>query len=227
MLYRSKCLATAAAVSFSCAVSLHAESLKPIGAIAIPGNPINQFGAMIVDQASGLGYLAEKDNKGIVVFDTKTDTFVKRIGGFGGNNAKGELAGPNGVLVVNNGAELWVSDGDSTVRVVNIKSGAVASVIQTGGKERANAMGYNPVDGVVIVANSNEEVPYINLISTAPDHKIIAKIPVPDSAENIERSVFHAASSMFYTAIPVLVSDRSKGILAQIDAKSGKLISRQ
>ncbi len=205
--------------------SADGQDLQQIARIAIPGNPINQFGALTIDPASGLGYFAEKDNKGIVVFDTRTNAFVKRLTGFGGRNAKGELAGPNGVIAVNNGAQLWVSEGDSSVRIVDLAKGAVTATLVTGGVERANAMGYDSIHGVVLVANSNEPTPFLSLISTQPDHAIIAKIPVPQSAENIERSVFHAASGMFYTAIPVLSQDKSKGILAQTDAQSGRLVA--
>ena len=218
--------AAMAAALLASASGADAQNLKEVGRIAIPGVPIDNFAVLTIDQTSGLGYLAEKENTGVVVFDTKSDSFVKRIsgGGLGGNNAKGQLAGPNGVAVVNSGAELWVSDGDSVVRIVDLKTGQVTATIATGGKERANAMGYDPVNGVVLVANSNEDPPYITLISTAPDRKVIAKIPVPESAENIERTVFHAASGMFYTAIPVLARDKTKGIMAQIESKTGQLV---
>ena len=83
---------------------------------------------------------------------------------------------------------------------------------------------FDPNSGVVIVANSNEEPPFLNLISTQPGHKILAKIPIAESAENIERSAYHARSGMFYTVIPVLAADKSKGLIAQTDSKSGKLV---
>ena len=111
-------------IAFSCALSTlvafaaSAQELKEAARITIPGKPINLFGAMLIDQASGRGYLAERDNKGVVVFDAKTNQFVTRIEGLGGNNAKGQLAGPNGVIVVNEGRELWVSDGDSAVKEI-------------------------------------------------------------------------------------------------------------
>ena len=41
-------------------------------------------GIMDIDQTTGLGYLADKTNKSVVVFDTKTDKFVARIAGFVG-----------------------------------------------------------------------------------------------------------------------------------------------
>jgi DNA-binding beta-propeller fold protein YncE len=109
--------------------------------------------------------------------------------------------------------------------VVDLKAGKITSTFSTGGKLRANGMAFNPKDKIVIVANSNDEpAPFLSLVSSEPDHKVVAKIPMPDSAENLERSAYHAPSGMFYTVIPVLKSEKPIGGMAQIDAKSGKLI---
>jgi len=196
--------------------------LKHVGEISIPGEPTTDIGIMDIDQTSGLGYLADKTNKSIIVFDTKTDKFVARIPGFVGRLKDGNASGPNGVVVVKGGAELWVSDGDSTIKVIDTKSGKITGNIATAGTKRANGMALG--EEVVIVANSNDDPPYLSLISTAPGNKILAKIPMPQSGENLERSAYHAPSGMFYTAIPVLRSDSTKGLLAQTDAKSGKLV---
>jgi hypothetical protein len=219
---QAKLLFTAAAIALASVATTQAEGLKQVGTIAIPGEPVNGFGVMAIDQATGLGYLADKDNKGVVVFDTKADKYVSRIGGFVGQTKNGDASGPNGVLVV--GTELWVSDGDSTIKIVDLKSGSIATTIATGGKVRANAMALDPNHKIVIVANSNDEPPFLSLISAGSDRKILAKIPIEDSAENIERSAYHAPSGMFYTAIPVLRSDQSKGGLVQTDARNGKLV---
>jgi DNA-binding beta-propeller fold protein YncE len=210
----------------------HAQNFKQVGTIAIPGAPINQYGVLTIDQASGLGYLADKDNKAIVVFDTKTDKFVSRITGFVGMTRNGDTSGPNGLAVVNSGrniyspAELWVSDGDSTIKVMDIASGKLATTISTSGKSRANAMAFSPQAQVVIVANSNDDPPFLSLVSVDPkqEHKVVANIPIPQSAENIERSAYHAPSGTFFTVIPVQRADKTKGLIAQTDPKSGKLV---
>jgi DNA-binding beta-propeller fold protein YncE len=202
----------------------HSQALKQVGTLQIPGEPISNYGVLTIDQSTGLGYLADKDNKAVVVFDTKTDQYVGRITGFVGMTKNGNAAGPNGLAVVRGGAELWVSDGDSTIKVVDLKTNTIASTISTGGKLRANAMAVDPNRRVVIVANSNDEVPFFSLISAEPGHKLVAKLPMPQSAENLERSVWHAPSSMFYTAIPVSSADKSKGLLAQTDPKSGTIV---
>jgi len=201
-----------------------AADLKQVGTIALPGTPINQFGIMAINQRTGLGYLADKDNSAVVVFDTKTDKFVSRIVGFVGMAKSGNASGPNGVAVVNDGSEIWVSDGDSTIKVIDANTGAITATIATGGKVRANGMAFDPIDRVVIVANSNDDPPFLSLISSGPDRKILARIPVPESGENLERSAYHTPSGMFYTVIPVMRADPAKGLMAQTDPKSGKIV---
>jgi len=184
---RSISLFTATVATLALAGSAQAQGLKQIATIALPDTPITQLGVMTIDQTTGLGYLAEKDNKAVVVFDTKTDKYVSRIAGFIGQTKSGNASGPNGVLVVDGGAQLWVSDGDSTIKIVDLKTGKIAATLATGGKVRANAMALDPKDGIVIAANSDDDPPFLNLISTAPDQKILAKIPVAESGENLER----------------------------------------
>ena len=222
----------ATAVALACAGSADAQTFKQVARIEIPGTPIENYGVMTIDQATGLGYLADKDNKAVVVFDTRTDKYVTRIGGFVGMTGNGNTSGPNGLAVVNSGPniysppELWVSDGDSTVKVIDLQSGKIAATIHTGGTSRANAMAFDPKNQVVIVANSNDEVPFFSLISIDPKqkHRVVAKLPVPQSSENLERSAWHAPSGTFYTAIPVFSADKSKGLLAQTDPKSGTIV---
>lgn len=206
------------------ATAAHAAGLKQVGEITIPGDPATDIGIMTIDQATGLGYLADKTNKSVVVFDSKTDRFVARIAGFVGRLKDGDASGPNGVVIAKPGAELWVSDGDSTIKVINTKTNTIIGTIATGGTKRANGMALAEDLGLVITANSNDDPPFLSLISTAPDRKIVAKIPIPDSAENLERSAYHAPTQMFYTAIPVSKRDATKGLLAQIDAKRGTLV---
>ncbi len=216
--------ATVLASAVALAGTAQAQGLKQVGAIAIPGGPINSFGVMYIDPGSGLGYLADKDNKAVDIIDTRTDTYVGRIAGFTGSANGGASAGPNGIIAVNDGAELWVSDGDSTIKVIEPKSGKVIGTIATGGKKRANAMAYDPKDHLVIVANPNDQPAFLSLVSTEPGHRIVAKIPVEDAAESLERSDYHAASGTFYTDVPILRADHTRGALAQTDPKTGKLV---
>src|ERR1700681_3678903 len=94
-------LLATAAIAFAGAT--HAQGLKQVASIAIPGGPINTFGVMFIDQGTGLGYLADKDNKAVDIIDTKTDTYVGRIAGFTGTTSSGSTSGPNGIISINDG----------------------------------------------------------------------------------------------------------------------------
>src|SRR5262249_24302444 len=209
-----------AAAALALAAPAHAQGLKQVGTIPIPNGPvgpINQYGVLTIDQDSGLGYLADKDNRRVVVFDTKTDKYVSRIAGFMGMTNDGNTSGPNGLAVV--GGNLWVTDGDSSFTVVNTKVEMITAKLSTGGTAPANAMAYDPNGKVVIIANSNDEPPFLSLISTEPGYRIVAKIPIPQSGENLERSAYHAPSGTFFTVIPVQSADKTKGLIAQTDPK--------
>jgi hypothetical protein len=211
---------------FGCSLS-HAEDFRQTGSIAIPGAAINSFGVLLVDAKTGLGFLADKDNKALVIFDTRTDSFVARVSGFVGAVKDGNLAGPNGVVGVDGNQpgshEIWVSDGDSTIKIVDPQSKKIVEMISTGGKRRANGMAYDPEHRVVLVANSNDDPPFLSLISTAPGHLVVARMPIDDSAENIERSVYLAKTGKFYTVLPVLKSAPDGGGVLEIDAATGKI----
>ena len=55
---------------------------------------------------------------------------------------------------------------NSSVTVIDTKSATPKARIVTGGKARANGMAFDPNTKVVIVANSNDEPPFLSLIST-------------------------------------------------------------
>src|SRR5262245_24703078 len=154
MKLRSTSVIVAALAAMISASSAQTGGLKQVAEISIPGDPITDIGIMDIDQTTGLGYLADKTNKSVVVFDTKTDKFVSRILGFVGLLKDGNASGPNGVVVVKGGGEVWVSDGDSTIKVIDTRSGKIAATITTGGTKRANGRAMGEDIGAVVVANS-------------------------------------------------------------------------
>ena len=55
----------AAVAAMISASSAQAAGLKQVGEIAMPGDMITDIGIMAIDQATGLGYLADKTNKSV------------------------------------------------------------------------------------------------------------------------------------------------------------------
>lgn len=198
--------------------------MRLIGTIAIPGDPLESYDISYVDQTTHKLYLADRTNKSIDIFDVKTSAFVGRVGGFVGFTGGNGTAGPNGVTTANNGAEVWAGDGDSTVKVIDLKSMKITDTISTGGKKRADEVAYAPKDQVFIVANDGDDPPFLTLISTKPGHKIIGKIVFEHATGGIEQPQYNPDDGMFYVDIPELDKQKTKGALAVIDPKTARLV---
>jgi len=221
-------VATVAAIGLGSAGSAQAGAakLKQIGTIANPAGPIDGFDISFVDQKTQRYYLADRSNKSVDVFDAKTDKFIGSVGGFVGVTMKNgkpnnDTSGPDGVVVV--GGEVWAGDGDSTIKVIDIKTMKIVDTIKTGGTTRVDEMAYDPKDSVFIGVNNAEEPPFATLVSTKKGHKIIAKIAFDDATDGAEQPAYNPADGMFYVAIPELKKDAKKGGVAVIDPK-GKLV---
>jgi DNA-binding beta-propeller fold protein YncE len=224
-------LLLSAAVGVSAfAGSANAAELRQIGTISIPGEPLNSFDISFVDQGSGLYFLADRSNKGIDIVDTKKGAYVGRVGGMVGPIMKkdgtccnNDKSGPNGVLVIN-GKEAWVGDGDSTVKVIDLKSMKIVDTIKTGGEARADELGYDPKDGVIAIANNADEPPFLTFISTKPGHKILGKLVMEHFSDGMEQTAYNPADGLFYTDVPELDKDKTKGGLMVTDPKTAKVV---
>ncbi|HTI86003.1 MAG TPA: cytochrome C nitrite reductase [Alphaproteobacteria bacterium] len=213
-----------ATMTLAMVTSAGAGELKQVGAIKMPGATLESFDIGWVDQQSGHYFLADRSNKSVDVIDAKTDKYLTRVTGFVGDGPKGNVSGPNGVVAVNNATEVWAGDGDSTVKVVDLKAGKVVDTISTGGTKRADEVAWDPREGVFIVANDADEPPFVTLISTKPGHKVLGKITFPQATDGIEQSAYNPADGMFYVDIPQIDKQKTKGGLAVIDPKTAKLV---
>ena len=71
-----------------------AAELKPVATIAIPGDPVDVFGAIFVDPTIHRAFLTDRSNKAIDVIDTKADKFLSRVAGFVGLAGDRRYVGP-------------------------------------------------------------------------------------------------------------------------------------
>jgi DNA-binding beta-propeller fold protein YncE len=223
---RSLLLATAMAAA-TCA-SAYAAELKQIATIPVPGEPLISFDISFVDQKTQRYYLADRSNKGVDIFDVKDNKYIGRVGGFVGAVLKADgkvnsnKSGPDGVFVIGN--EIWAGDGDSTIKVIDIKTGKVTDTIATGGSTRLDEMSYDPKNQIFIGVNNAEEPPFATLVSTKKGHKIIAKVPFKDATDGAEQPDYNPADGMFYVSIPEVNKDPKKGAVAVINPKDGKIV---
>src|SRR5262249_21674479 len=131
-------------------------------------------------------------------------------------------SGPAGVLAFDD--EDWGGDGDSTVKVIDLKTMKIVDSISTGGTTRLDEMAYDPGDQAFIGVNNRANPAYATLISTKPGHKILGKIEFTDATGGAEQPGYNAADGMFYVALPELNKQVAKGGIAVIDPRAGKLV---
>ena len=204
----------------------HAADLKQVGTIGVPGQQLTNFDISFVDQATGLYYFADRSNRAVDVFDTKTDAFVGRYGGFVGivmkdGKVASDVSGPDGVVFT--GSEIWAGDGDSTVKIIDPTT-RKTTVLPTGGSTRVDEMAYDPKDRVFIGVNNAEDPPFATLVSTNPDHAVIGKVVFPNATDGAEQPTYNPDDGLFYMSVPEFDKDAKKGGVAVIDPRSGKLL---
>src|SRR3989440_3534880 len=198
------------ATSVSYVVSTHqaqaqetTHGLRQIALITGPNIPprgLWAFDISFVDDQSQVYYLADASNASVDLIDTRTNTFIGQIGGFRGFHGSRETQGPGGVLVDDLG-QLWASDGDSTVKVIDLSSRTIVATLHTGGTKRADEMAYDPQDQLLLVTNGSEAVPFATFISVTK-RAIVGKLAFADASGGIDGPRFDAPTRPFYPSPP-------------------------
>ncbi len=210
-----------------------------IATVQVPGKPLTSFDFTAVDRVLPLYYLTDRSNAGLDLIDIRTNTFITRIGGFVGSRndpATGlpnpDLSGPAAVQPVGIG-EVWVSDGDSTVKVVDLFSQSIVATIsttlpgQTADQAlRADGMSYDPRDHILMVQNGAASPPFVTLISTLPSDRRVLGHVVFDDAAGAEASLYNPANGLFYVNLPQVGADPDSGAVSVIDPQRLAEITR-
>jgi hypothetical protein len=151
---------------------------KCLTAIQIPGNPIRSFDISWVNPDRAEYYLADRSNKGVDIIDTRNNVFKKTIGGFigikllttgpnAGKAVDNNHSGPDGV--VSHGKCLYVGDGDSTLKVVDLDQGNIVATRSTDGTTRLDEMALTADGKMLLAVNNAEDPPYATLLAVGGD----------------------------------------------------------
>jgi hypothetical protein len=197
------------------AAQVPSSAVVKIAKIGIPGKPMRSFDISWVDAPTARYYLADRSNASIDIVDTTTNTFVGQIGGFAGPSTSSKTAGPDGIVVTFSGSELWAGDGDSTVKVVDLKAGQVVASISTGGKKRADELAYDPRDNLILAANDAEDTPFLSFISVGT-RSVVKKVDFPNATDGLEQPIYDPVTGMFYQAVPATKANAG-GEIAVLD----------
>ena len=144
------------------AVTHSTGNYKQMSSISLPNASSLAFGGAYLDEAGSRYYLADRDNKGIDVFDLKKNAFLYSIPGpFTGEGQR--KIGPNHVLRVAPDL-LAVSNGDGTVVFLSTQTKQVVAITPQLGELSAGAMAFDEADHLLAVVNGNDEIPVISFI---------------------------------------------------------------
>jgi len=103
--------------------------------------------------------------------------------------------GPSGVVVTPDN-HLWADDAHGAVKVFDLTSAKPpfsdvkpVATISTGANCRADEIGFDPKDHVIVVGNPEEHPPFATIISSDAPYEVLSKIPFPD-ADGIEQPLW-------------------------------------
>ena len=219
--------------------SQESATYSRVAAIKIPGKPLSVFDISAVDPKLPLYYLADRSNAALDIVDTRDNTVVGQVGGFVGvrndpatGKASTDISGPDGVAVTRLG-EVWVGDGDSSVKVVDLFSQKIVATISTAldgqsadeGK-RADEMAYDPRDQILVVANNAATPPFVTMISTQPDDRRVLGHIVYSDAAGVEASVYDPANGLFYINLTQVGDDPNSGAISVVDPRQIAEVTR-
>src|SRR5438309_11423359 len=157
-----------------------AATYHQIALITVPGAPLTSFDISVVERSSQTYYLADRSNKAVDIFDASSNTFETRVAGFVGFTGNNDTSGPDGIVGVRDRHELCAGDGDSTVKVIDLRTDTIVESISTGGTARADELAYDQKDKLIHIANDADAPPFASLIDTQT-RAVVARIPLDDA----------------------------------------------
>src|SRR5215471_506594 len=208
---------------------------------------LGSFDIGFVDAASGLYLLADRTNKSIDVIETATNEFRTLNGqlmpGFVGvvpaascsTGGANDCSGPDGVLVAN-GNQVWVGDGNSRVWVLDLTTGApigpspISTALPgTTDQTRADELCHDANNGIILIANdASQPHPFVTFISST-DFSVLGHIvmdgssagPLTPTADGgIEQCQWSPRTGKFYLNVPNPAEHPDDGVVLQIDPVS-------
>lgn len=209
--------------------SAHAETPEPASyqetAILHAGvtPPVGLLGDIVyADARNHRLYFADSAKAEVDVWNTRTNRYLGAMtGGFTGLTgvpASFDHLGPDGVLVDNLG-QIWAGNGDGTVKVGSTTTLAETDSIATGQTGRADELGYDPEEHLIIVTNPADSPPRVTLINAA-SHRVVGHVAIPNAEpDTIEQPQWDPLTERFLVSVGA-TSDHPNGEIAVIDPKT-------
>src|SRR5215475_15476125 len=192
--------------------------------ISLPTTPtvqkLGSFDIGFVDPAHGVYLLADRTNKSIDVVDTSNNQLIHQFqpGFVGavlcpGTTTGNDCAGPDGVLVAN-GNQSWVGDGNSRVWVLDLTSsppgkliaGPISTALEGAGTDptRADELCHDEDNHIILIANdASSPSPFVTFTSStsfnALGHIVMdGTNGTPNATGGIEQCQWSPRTGKFY-----------------------------
>jgi hypothetical protein len=155
---------------------------------------------------NGTYYLSDRTNAVVHIVDLASSTETGQITGFKGasiinGTVDKPTSGPNGLLYIPGRNELYVGDGDGSVKVVDLSNNTVVDTIPLGISKRADEMTYDANSKLAIVTGPDDDIAILAFISVA-DRKIIHKVSFDNATNGIEQPAWNPADGLVYVSVP-------------------------
>jgi hypothetical protein len=204
---------------------------------AVPPAPpaVFSFDISFIDPTAHQFYVADRTTNGVSIIDTQTMKYVSTAGqglfqGFKPNTAAGPAtnAGPNGIVPIGGGI-LFAGDGDSTLKVVNVNTGALlatqpavnpytgaalpatcggAGTPTTGaGNQRLDEMDVDPTDGVVLAINDAACPPFGTFFSTTAPYAAVGSLAFMTANGGAEQPRWDPTQKLFIEPLPQTIAN--------------------
>jgi hypothetical protein len=205
-------------------------AIPATGANTQPNQALTGFDISFTDNR-GFYYFADRSNATVDIISEKTNTLVGRAPGFVGQFPSNAVSGPDGVLVVQNGATytLYAGDGGSTLRAFNVTNPTAPVALgttytgtfgstsgtppsPTPNTNRLDEMAFAPSsqggNNTIFAANNADTPAYGNLISAATpisNASLIKSgivVPGQDPGGGMEQAVWNPNTGTWFVSIP-------------------------
>jgi hypothetical protein len=222
-------------------------------ALSPGGNAITAFDIIETNPILGLVAFSDKGTTGIDVFSTLNNQFLYTLDGFVAVRPTCTIpgtttacdSGPNGTIFVDN-TQLWGGDGNSTVRVFDIASKSLVTVITIPNGTpytRSDEGCYDPINKVVEIHNDRDG--FITFIAapgnSAPTYTVLSQIfmngtvnngsglVAPHATNGIEQCRWNPRNGLIYLNIPQVngtgVSGSAPGAVLVINAATRSIVN--
>ncbi len=203
-----------------CANPASAAGTQLVQMIAVPGNPLASYDISWVDPTRHHYYLADRSNAGVDIFDTRTNEFVGRVGGFVGFTGSNDTSGPDGIVA--DGDRLYAGNGDSTLKVIDVDSMQIVNSVNTGGAKRVDEMALDTAGQRLLVVNNADDPAFMTLISTKKGNPILfGHVTVPGATGGLEQPAWDQKTKRFYISVPELNGDATQSGVAVFNPATG------